>query len=480
MRPQSVSLVVLFLATFMLAACANESAAPEPVMEGDAEFDDFVEREMGKADANGVEEHSFDGICVLKLVNTAPENVIKDDVFFSALGIRNILARRAGPDKIWGTTDDVGFSNLEDLDDVPFVGRITFGHLKSRATERGYCPKLGEEFVMPGEEEATEAIVARSERFVEENFQNNDLAHRDAHAKAHGCVTASFEVDNSGLLPEERIGVFATNRSYPTWIRFSNGSFHIDDDTGLEIRGMALKLMEVEGDKVLEDEKSEMTQDFLLINGSTMFVRNPVDYVDLSEKAFDGNPVSYFLSLDPRKWRLRELVNLLRTTTKKPSSPLSSRYWSTTPYRLGENAVKYSARPCDGESSGRPDGAGENYMREEMRKDLAENDACFEFMIQRQNDPRKMPIEDPTYEWDEDDSPFIPVARLHISKQDFTSTERDTFCENLSFTPWHTLPEHTPMGGVNRVRLKVYNSISSLRHLLGEQERVEPTTLDVP
>jgi len=38
------------------------------------------------------------------------------------------------------------------------------------------------------------------------------------------------------------------------------------------------------------------------------------------------------------------------------------------------------------------------------------------------------------------------------------------FCENLSFDPWHTLPEQRPLGAINRIRLQVHSGISAKRH----------------
>ncbi|HVA32997.1 MAG TPA: hypothetical protein VNG31_02540, partial [Candidatus Baltobacteraceae bacterium] len=48
-------------------------------------------------------------------------------------------------------------------------------------------------------------------------------APRGAHPKAHGCVHATFTV-RKGLAPAFRYGAFSVARSYPAWIRFSNGS----------------------------------------------------------------------------------------------------------------------------------------------------------------------------------------------------------------------------------------------------------------
>ena len=52
------------------------------------------------------------------------------------------------------------------------------------------------------------------------------------------------------------------------------------------------------------------------------------------------------------------------------------------------------------------------------------------------------------------------------------------YCEALSFTPWHSLPEHQPIGGVNRIRKAVYERASTLRHTENNVPRREPTSWD--
>jgi hypothetical protein len=114
---------------------------------------------------------------------------------------------------------------------------------------------------------------------------------------------------------------------------------------------------------------------------------------------------------DPREWHFRELLITLKVISKDIASPLLSRYWSTTPYRLGtEHVVKYSARPCDGES----DGAGDDYLTKVLAAHLGNDDACFEFLIQAQTDARQMPTEDATIEWDDEDSPFLKAGVIRI------------------------------------------------------------------
>ncbi len=98
----------------------------------------------------------------------------------------------------------------------------------------------------------------------------------------------------------------------------------------------------------------------------------------------------------------------------------------------------------------------------------------FDFAIQLHKSG--MPIEDPTIEWLERDAPFVRVARVVIPQQTFDDPERLAFGEALSFTPWHGLDAHRPLGGINRVRRSVYEAISTLRHDLNGAVREEPVT----
>jgi hypothetical protein len=70
-----------------------------------------------------------------------------------------------------------------------------------------------------------------------------------------------------------------------------------------------------------------------------------------------------------------------------------------------------------------------------------------------------MPIEDASVEWKESDSSFRKVATLRIPAQDLGSAAMQAFrasCEHLSFNPWHTLADHLPLGGLNRLRRIAY------------------------
>lgn len=160
------------------------------------------------------------------------------------------------------------------------------------------------------------------------------------------------------------------------------------------------------------------------------------------------------------------------------TSPLEARYWSTTAYRLGsgdeKHAVKYSAVPRR-PAGPTPKKPTPDYLRERLTQQLAEGDAVFDFMVQ----PRAsadMSVKRAMVEWKEEEAPLFKVATIHIPQQDIASPELDELGEQLSFTPWHALPEHRPLGVVNRVRRAVYEEGSRLRHRLNGVPHEEPTS----
>ena len=69
---------------------------------------------------------------------------------------------------------------------------------------------------------------------------------RDAHAKHHGCLRAEFVVENQ--LPDElRYGTFQEGMRYRAYVRFSNGSEHVQSDKLPDAHAMAVKLLGVHG-----------------------------------------------------------------------------------------------------------------------------------------------------------------------------------------------------------------------------------------
>lgn len=334
--------------------------------------------------------------------------------------------------------------------------------------------RIGQEYPSPDESEISNRTLEMILETSRKNYPSGTRVLRDAHPKAHGCVRATFDVANN--VPANLAhGIFAKPNSFPSWIRYSNGApeFPNSDKEG-GIRGMAIKLMNVPGEKLLTDEKDARTQDFLLISFPILPVGEPSEYLKIFEARFTGSPMKYFFGWNPFKWKLRAFGIVRKIRAAKVADPFEVRYFSTTPYRLGDTAVKYSTKPCELTGVKIPENPGDNYLREAMVNRLKSGGACFEFQVQPQIDPVAMPLEDSSIEWDETASPFVTVAKIQIPSQEFDTEALNRTCDNLSFTPWHSLPDHQPLGGINRVRKAAYEGVSKFRHEQNKEKRQEP------
>jgi catalase len=355
--------------------------------------------------------------------------------------------------------------------------------------QRGEPPPMGEQ-IDPSERYLVPSIVASARRLVDKvQKESGPLYRRDAHAKAHGCLTATFTVRED--LPEAmRTGVFVPGHQYQAWIRFSNGNAELQPDYDKDARGMAIKLMGVEGPKLLDSpaDKDAQTQDFLMINHPVFFNRDPTEYERFIRYQADGSQFGYFFAgRNPLDWRWRELF-IGGQLLGRIRNPLYAQYFSMTSYAMGvdpqakddprpyRHAMKYSAKSCT-PPDGRPaDVSDDDYLRRGLVEHLAQSDGCFEFLVQLQDPKRNMPVEDPTVRWKESQAPFVPVADIRIPSQQFDTPARNTFCENLAFNPWHAIEDHRPLGGLNRIRKAVYEEIAVYRHAMNGQEAYrEPT-----
>ena len=81
-------------------------------------------------------------------------------------------------------------------------------------------------------------------------------------------------------------------------------------------------------------------------------------------------------------------------------------------------------------------------------------------MVQVQTDSLLMPIEDATVKWPEQLSPYVPVARLTLPRAALHSDEQLAFADVLRYNPWHSLPEHKPLGNSNRARRTMYYELA--------------------
>ncbi|KAL0480661.1 hypothetical protein AKO1_006850 [Acrasis kona] len=336
--------------------------------------------------------------------------------------------------------------------------------------------KLNKEYPEPEEQVDVKEIAALVVKTINETYvQKGEFVRRDAHPKAHGCPRAIFKVlDN---IPSEfRHGIFTnSSQSYKAYIRFSNGSPSVNHDLRPDSRGFALKLLGVHGKKLLEDEQDATTQDFVGANKPEFFLSTTSDYLTFFKMVRRGG-------LDLIKWliggqKFREVNAARKFIFTVIGNVLSTQYFSATPYRLGpEVTVKWSVQPVDCYTgvpvSDRLPGMSNDYLTERLKESLNAEETCFDFLVQKQENACEQPMEDPVTEWT---TPFVRLARITVPVQELDQSEEGKlFCENLSFSPWHSLEAHQPLGNVNRARKVVYRATSSFRHAQNHEPRVEP------
>ncbi len=296
-------------------------------------------------------------------------------------------------------------------------------------------------------DESVQVIVQSMMRAV------GDGTTRDAHTKHHGLVKASVEI--AGDIPETlRHGLFRRPRRYYAYIRFSNGrpTLTLPPDAAPDVRGMAIKLFDVDGAKEAADEKH--THDFILASHPVFFVPDVFSYVD-------------FLKLPTLADKMRCFPDLARSF-RTFENPLTTRYFSQTPYALGPHVVKYVALPVDPAEQApialppeQMAARNPHYLREVMASHLASRSATFALCLQLPPDEAAAHIDDSTRLWE---SQPIKVATITIAPQEFRTGAHDTLAETISFSPWHCLREHRPLGSVNLARRHVYREASVLRH----------------
>lgn len=351
------------------------------------------------------------------------------------------------------------------------LSRWTTALINARRQDDGLG--LAEEKIQPGEEAHRQEIIDTMGAQLSKLWQPGYFE-RGGNTKTHGVVRAEFTVRDD--LPEHiRRGIFSQPRTYRAWVRFSGpGPYVTPDIDDVGFMSISVKLMEVSGPKLLDDEK--FTQDFFGISTPTFVTPDTKANTQLQHWSYHNAPFMYFF--DVRRTHVLDGI-MQALWTKTQTSPLEGDYFSCVPYLLGEGqAMQYSFRPSGATRTPVPRlplRPPDNYLREAMAAKLARGDVEFDFLVQVQADPFLMPIENNAVLWPKEVSPRVPAAVLRIPKQTFDSPEQLAFARVLSYNPWHSIAEHRPLGNQNRTRLWLYKELSTLRQTMNLVEHYEPT-----
>lgn len=325
--------------------------------------------------------------------------------------------------------------------------------------------------------QALELLLARS-------LEKTRQFRADVHVKTHGYARGEFRV-LPNLPAELAQGLFERDSAYPAVVRFSNAASQEQADAFPDGRGMAIKVLGVEGETGLAEDPAGQTQDFVMIDHPVFFARNVKDYLRLEQvlvQANDSPSESIRGALtggdwNPLHWHWREALTVARIAGQFPAHPASNTYFSMAPIRFGNFVAKYRAKPAGDRTDSYLDlirrlGTQADAMRLALEETLRTQEVLFEFQVQLRNSVETMPVEDATVEWPESESPYRTVAHLLLPRQEIEPLRQQDSYLKLSFNVWHALAAHRPLGGINRVRRWAYAISSDWRR---RQSELRPT-----
>ena len=359
--------------------------------------------------------------------------------------------------------------------------------------ENSYVPYSDSvEVEQPNEAEDTQAAIDAFREMAQFVYDKNRHAARGAHAKSHGILKGELQVYDN--LPEElRQGMFKTPRVFPVILRYSTAPGDIAPDGIAAFRGLAIKVIGVEGEKLAPGEPNAMTQDFLMVNGKSFAVADIAAFskeIQLLAKVTKQPPglqkaatTLARAASTPLRAVGVDVVGGVAGNAMPETHILGETYGTCAAIRYGDYIAKLIAAPVsenltaltgEGVDTGNP-----SVLRDLIVEFFRANSAEYELRAQLCTDLEKMPVEDASVEWSEDESPYRAVARIFIPAQEAYSPARRVYADDvLSFTPFHCLAEHRPLGSVMRARKASYEDSSRYRHQMNAQPRIEPQSID--
>jgi catalase len=364
-------------------------------------------------------------------------------------------------------------------------------------TYLAYAPELEQ----PAENEAViidelSRVLQHITRTLASRYRH---AYRPVHAKSHGVLVGTLAV-LPGLPEPLAQGIFAQVREYPMIIRFSTNPGDVLPDSISSPRGFALKVLNVEGEQ-LETNAGATTQDFVCINTNVFPAPDPEGFLK-QISIFDKTlllpeEVKHAVSVGARATNaVLKSVNLGSMALEGLGAPathiLGESFTSVAPLRYGAYVAKVGFAPAS-ENLKALTGASVdleadyNALEEAVKKFFRKETGVWDVKVQLalaepgvEDKDREYPIEKADKVWPEETSPWVTVAQITVAPQDSYSDARQVFVdEEMSFSPWHALVAHQPLGGIMRARKKAYEEARKYRAQRNARTIVEPADIGV-
>jgi hypothetical protein len=314
-------------------------------------------------------------------------------------------------------------------------------------------------------------------KISETTLAHSDRATRGVHVKSHGVLHGELLVLEH--LPEVLAqGMFASLSRYPLTLRLSTIPGDMLDDKVSTPRGLAIKVVGVDGARLLGSE-ADVTQDFVLVNGPAFGAPTAKKFLGSLKAVAATTDVapglkSVFSTLARGTEQILEAFGKKSPTVltlggHPETNILGESFFSQVPILYGPYIAKVAVAPVSPgltaltnvwlDMHDKP-----NALREAVVAHFAAHGGEWELRVQLCTDLETMPIEDASVVWPEAQSPYIAVARIVVGPQDAWSplavAEID---EGLAFSPWHGVAAHRPLGSVMRARKATYESSADFR-----------------
>jgi len=327
------------------------------------------------------------------------------------------------------------------------------------------------------EDKTRSDILDTLSKIQQTTYANGKHALRAMHARSFGLLRGTLTVLPD--LPQELAqGLFQRESSYPLVMRLSTSPGDVAEGSHSTPRGMALKVWGVQGPR-LGGSADEMTQDFVLMNGPAFGTKNG--------KAF-ARSLKVLAATTGRAPALKRLLSGVLPATEKVvesrTHPLGDAYYSVTPYLYGQYMAKFCVTPSSPQLRRLVDRSlvvkgDRDGLRDAVVNFFGQHAGVWELRVQLCTSLEKMPIEDARVAWPEEESPHVVVARIDVPAQQAWSEERSRVIDGgYSFSPWHGLAAHRPLGSVNRLRQQAYEESSRFRRERSGMMSHEPVSFD--
>ena len=328
----------------------------------------------------------------------------------------------------------------------------------------------------------------------EKTFKDNGHALRSVHAKSFGLLKGRLEIVEN--LPHAYAqGLFSKSAEYDVMIRLSSSPGDILPDSISTPKGFAIKILNVPGERLAGYEK-DTTQDFVLVGAGTTFPTSDLKAFAQSLKLL-GSTTDKATGLKvAASTVLRGVESVIETFGGESGALkglggepeyhiLGKTFYTQVPFLYGTYMAKFSIVPESETLKALTDiklHAGNNHdaIRDAVKTFFSTNEeTVWELKAQLCTDIEEMPIEDATVQWPENLSPYTTIARIVVAKQDGWNAELAAMIDDgMSFSPWHCIAAHRPLGSINRARKPAYHQSAKFRLEKYGNKANEPANLE--